>query len=95
MRGTYLTGAEEYEPEKFGLSEAEAVDMDAQQRLSIEVAAECLANAGYLDDKMKAKPGCDDVGCYVGIALAEGLTTCMQVSRSDHSRTTSGLLISS
>lgn len=84
MRGTYITGAEEFEPEKFGLNEAEALDMDAQQRLSIEVASECLANAGYLGENGKAKAGKDDVGVYVGIALAEGLTTCMQVgSRSD------------
>jgi hypothetical protein len=83
MRGTYISGADLFEPEKFGLSEVEAVDMDAQQRLSIEVAAECLANAGYLDDKGKAKAGKDDVGVYVGIALAEGLTTCMQVGKTD------------
>ncbi|KAI9034663.1 thiolase-like protein [Hyaloraphidium curvatum] len=84
MRGTYITGAEEWEPEKFGLTEPEAVDMDAQQRLSIEVAYECLANAGYLGENGKVKPEKEDVGCYVGIALAEGLTTCMQTEVSPY-----------
>lgn len=79
MRGTYITNAEEFAPEHFGLSETEAVDMDAQQRLSIQVAYECLGNAGFLGENGKVKPEKEDVGVYVGIALAEGLTTCMQV----------------
>lgn len=46
----------------FGLSKAEAIAMDPQQRQLLEVVYECLENAGITLESLKGQ----SVGCFVG-----------------------------
>jgi acyl transferase domain-containing protein len=79
-----------FDPETFGLSEAEVLDMDPHQRLTLTVCAEALRNAGlrgdqpnfYWDEKAKGVPEEKaDIGVFVGIgvAAADAATIALQV----------------
>ncbi|MFG2500685.1 beta-ketoacyl synthase N-terminal-like domain-containing protein [Streptomyces sp. NPDC048441] len=60
--GGFVEGIEEFDPEYFGLAEEEARLLDPAIRLSLECAAECLADAGY--DPAELAGGA--VGVYLG-----------------------------
>jgi acyl transferase domain-containing protein/acyl-CoA synthetase (AMP-forming)/AMP-acid ligase II/NAD(P)-dependent dehydrogenase (short-subunit alcohol dehydrogenase family)/acyl carrier protein len=61
-RGGFVRDVYAFDAEFFGISPEEATDMDPQQRLFLEVAAETLERAGY------SRPALDgaDVGLFIG-----------------------------
>ncbi|KXS22005.1 thiolase-like protein [Gonapodya prolifera JEL478] len=75
LRGTFLHDIEQYDPEYFGLAEDEVKDMDAQQRIAIEVCCDALRSASYWDDEnRRPKEGKDNIATYVGVANPDGAT---------------------
>jgi len=70
--GGYLADIDRFEPEAFGISQAEAERMDPQQRLLLEMSAEVLADAGMAAD---AIAGCD-CGVFVGICSNDYAHLC-------------------
>ncbi|MFE9425664.1 SDR family NAD(P)-dependent oxidoreductase [Kitasatospora sp. NPDC006697] len=53
LRGGFLDGAAEFEPDFFGISPREALLMDPQQRLLLEVAWEALERGGIAPDSVR------------------------------------------
>jgi thioesterase domain-containing protein/3-oxoacyl-(acyl-carrier-protein) synthase/acyl carrier protein len=47
MRAGYLEAVDAFAATAFGFTDKEATDLDPQQRIGLEIAAEALANAGY------------------------------------------------
>ena len=72
MRGGFLESPYLFDQERFGISDAEAVYMDPQQRIMLELAVEAMENAGYADW------GNQLVGVFVGadqLAYQEMITS--------------------
>lgn len=70
--GNFLDGVEHFDHGFFGMSAREAANTDPQQRLMLELSHEALEDAGYLASHERgAGGGGDDVGCFVGLVLAE------------------------
>lgn len=67
--GNFLDGVEQFDHSFFGMSAREAANTDPQQRLMLELSHEALEDAGYLASHERATG--DDVGCFVGLVLAE------------------------
>lgn len=67
--GNFLDGVEQFDHSFFGMSAREAANTDPQQRLMLELSHEALEDAGYLASHERAAG--DDVGCFVGLVLAE------------------------
>ncbi|KAK7719021.1 Type I Iterative PKS [Diaporthe eres] len=67
--GNFLEGVERFDHGFFGMSAREAANTDPQQRLMLELSHEALEDAGYLASHERAAG--DDVGCFVGLVLAE------------------------
>ncbi|MEU6988921.1 polyketide synthase [Streptomyces sp. NPDC046324] len=74
-RGHFLDAVDEFDPEFFGLTEAEARMMDPQERLFMETAWEALEDAGCTGPRLDALAGPDGqpraVGVFVGAASAD------------------------
>jgi len=62
MKAGYLDKIDGFDPTLFGITPREAVGMDPQQRLALEVALEALENAGIAGDSL----GGSRTGVYVG-----------------------------
>lgn len=69
--GNFLDGVEHFDHGFFGMGAREAANTDPQQRLMLELSHEALEDAGYLASHERAAGGGDDVGCFVGLVLAE------------------------
>lgn len=67
--GNFLDDVEKFDHSFFGMSAREAANTDPQQRLMLELSHEALEDAGYLASHERASG--DDVGCFVGLVLAE------------------------
>ncbi|WP_077702826.1 condensation domain-containing protein [Virgibacillus dokdonensis] len=61
----WLDDIEKFEPEFFGISEAEAKVMDPQQRRFLQIAYNCFEDAGYAGDRMKGS----NTGVYLSAAM--------------------------
>nr|VFJ45213.1 MAG: Acyl transferase domain-containing protein [Candidatus Kentron sp. DK] len=65
--GGFLPEIDKFDPEFFGMSPRETVDLDPQQRLLLEVAWEALENACQSPEKLIDTP----VGVFVGVSQME------------------------
>lgn len=63
--GAFIRGADEFEPQFFGISPKEALYMDPQQRLFLETAWRCVEDAGYNPRTLAES----DTGVYAGVSL--------------------------
>lgn len=73
FKGTYLENIEYFDHGYFGLSENEAGELDAQQRIAVQVCHEALMNAGYYtaatpENEREGKRSAEDAACFVGVA---------------------------
>ncbi|KAJ3336930.1 hypothetical protein HDU93_001893 [Gonapodya sp. JEL0774] len=86
IRGVYIPDVDKFDSEYFHLSDKEVLDMEAHQRVGIEVCAELMRNCGYWDEtERKALKGKDDVGVFIGIAHADGSSLGLQNEVSPYS----------
>jgi phthiocerol/phenolphthiocerol synthesis type-I polyketide synthase B len=65
--GSFLADIDVFDPEFFEISLREAVKMDPQQRLMLEVAIEALENAGIPPTALR----CSHAGVFVGASISE------------------------
>jgi acyl transferase domain-containing protein/acyl carrier protein len=63
----WLDRIDEFDPKFFGISAREAVSMDPQQRMALEVGWEALENAGYAPGKLIGAPA----GVFVGLSTTD------------------------
>lgn len=64
--GGFIDDAADFDPGYFGFDELTARHLDPLVRKTLEVAAECLLDAGYADVDLKRRP----IGVYVGARTA-------------------------
>jgi acyl transferase domain-containing protein len=91
VRGTYVDKVDQFDPAYFGLKDEEVEEMCAQQRLALEVCADTLRNAGYLQDvdvkgslRGQSIDGKNDIGVFLGIATADSMCSAYQVKFQYH-----------
>ncbi|MFC5663845.1 type I polyketide synthase, partial [Kitasatospora misakiensis] len=72
-RGGFLDRIDTFDPVFFGISPREATLMDPQQRLMLELAWECLEDAGVVPDRLRAT----QTSVFVG-AIAADYSTVLQ-----------------
>src|SRR5829696_6368011 len=67
ITGSFLDRVDLFEPEVFGIAPREAVGMDPQQRITLEVAWEALERAGHAPDRLDGT----STGVYLGVSTTD------------------------
>ncbi|WP_276750643.1 type I polyketide synthase [Chlorogloeopsis fritschii] len=88
--GGFIEGIEEFDPAFFGLSWREALQMDPQQRLMLEVVWETLETAGYLPEHLSKVR----TGVFIGAAGQEYVNVLKGAHRYHDAHTGSGNALS-
>ncbi|MBD2385955.1 type I polyketide synthase [Cylindrospermum sp. FACHB-282] len=88
--GGFMEGVEEFDPAFFGLSWREALQMDPQQRLMLEVVWETLETSGYLPEQLARVT----TGVFVGAAGQEYANILKRAHRYYDGHTGSGNALS-
>ena len=65
--GGYVDNIDQFDPQLFGIAPREAITIDPQQRMIMEVSWEALERAGYAPDSLDGYPG----GVFVGICNSD------------------------
>jgi len=65
--GNFLRDIEAFDHKFFKKSPREAVSMDPQQRILLQIAYEALESSGYFADSLRP----EDVGCYIGACATD------------------------
>lgn len=76
-KGGFLTGIEHFDPHLFGIAPREAVMLDPQHRLALEVAWEALEHAGLAPDSLQGRRA----GVYLGSCTNDYLRLAMRDAR--------------
>jgi acyl transferase domain-containing protein/acyl carrier protein len=74
--GAFLKDVDQFDPHLFGIAPREAVSLDPQHRLLLEVSWEALEDAGYAPDAPSTTP----TGIFVGIGVNEYAQLSMSAS---------------
>jgi acyl transferase domain-containing protein/acyl carrier protein len=80
LRGAYLDQVDEFDPEFFNISPREAVDLDPQQRLALEVSWEALEDAGLILPELRDSR----CGVYLGMGQADYGRYLLEPRRVEH-----------
>ena len=67
----FIDNIDDFDHEFFGISPKEAMSMDPQQRILLELAFQALDSSGYLNGHVRESG--DNVGCFIGASFAEYL----------------------
>ncbi|MEO6082658.1 MAG: SDR family NAD(P)-dependent oxidoreductase [Umezawaea sp.] len=65
--GGFVDGIEDFDPEYFGFTDAEATNLDPSIRLFLETTAACVREAGYADAELSGQ----DIGVFVGARMTD------------------------
>ncbi len=87
--GGFISNAFDFDSSFFGISPKEAIQMDPQQRIFLEVSWKALEHAGVSPDAIKGK----SVSVYVGASNAEFARLVLGGNENGHSGTGSALSI--
>ncbi|CAI6241465.1 unnamed protein product [Periconia digitata] len=69
--GNFIDDPDRFDHGFFRISPREAMNMDPQQRVLLEVAYQALDSSGYL--RNHSRESADDVGCFIGASFVEYL----------------------
>ena len=69
--GNFINDIRRFDHSFFGMSSREALNLDPQQRILLELSYEALEDAGYLASH--SRQAGDPVGCFIGASLVEYL----------------------
>ncbi|WPG99934.1 ketoacyl-synt-domain-containing protein [Acrodontium crateriforme] len=73
--GNFLDNVDNFDNALFNINEREALNMDPQQRMLLELAYETLESSGYLRTHDRTRG--DNIGCFIGSSYLEYLeNTC-------------------
>lgn len=69
--GNFIDDVDSFDHAFFGVNPREAINMDPQQRILLELAYEAMDSSGYLHSHRRESG--DKVGCFIGASFAEYL----------------------
>lgn len=69
--GNFIDGVENFDHAFFGTNPKEAMNMDPQQRILLELAYEAMESSGYL--RTHERKAGDSIGCFIGASFCEYL----------------------
>lgn len=69
--GNFISNADNFDHAFFGTNPKEAMNMDPQQRVLLELAYQAMESSGYLHSHQRESG--DPIGCFIGASFAEYL----------------------